>query len=128
MVLSSLTYLLLFMPCVLLGYRLMPAKARMPFLLAASLLFYGWGSPQWLLLLAWCVLISWGGVLLMDKAPKQRKLILAAIVLMDLAPLFWFKYIGFFQQTVKDLTGWDAGIRNPALPAGISFFTFQALS
>ena len=50
MVFSSLTYLLLFMPCVLLGYRLMPSKARMPFLLGASLLFYGWGSPAWLLL------------------------------------------------------------------------------
>ena len=72
MVFSSLTYLLLFMPCVLLGYRIIPAKARMPFLFAASLLFYGWGSPQWLLLLAWCILVSWGGVLLISRGSKKQ--------------------------------------------------------
>ncbi len=51
MVFSSFTFLLLFMPLVLLGYRFMPGKARMPFLFAASLLFYGWGSPMWLSLI-----------------------------------------------------------------------------
>ena len=128
MVFSSLTYLLLFMPCVLLGYRLMPSKARMPFLLGASLLFYGWGSPAWLLLLAWCILVSWGGVLLMSRFQSKRKLILILIIVLDLLPLFWFKYIGFIRDTVRDVTGWSLDIRNPVLPAGISFFTFQALS
>ena len=128
MVFSSLTYLLLFMPCVLLGYRLMPSKARMPFLLGASLLFYGWGSPAWLLLLAWCILVSWGGVLLMSRFQSKRKLILILIIVLDLLPLFWFKYIGFIRDTLRDVTGWSLDIRNPVLPAGISFFTFQALS
>ena len=128
MVFSSLTYLLLFMPCVLLGYRMIPSKARMPFLFGASLLFYGWGSPQWLLLLAWCILVSWGGVLLIDRGNRRRKWILVLIVVLDLLPLFWFKYFGFFNGVVEDLTGWKSGIRTPVLPAGISFFTFQALS
>ena len=128
MVFSSLTYLLLFMPCVLLGYRIIPAKARMPFLFAASLLFYGWGSPQWLLLLAWCILVSWGGVLLVSRGSKKRKWLLALIIVLDLLPLFWFKYFGFFRDAVRDLTGWEPGIPVPILPAGISFFTFQALS
>ena len=144
MVFSSLTYLLLFMPCVLLGYRLMPQKARMPFLLAASLLFYGWGSPRWLLLLAWCVLVSWGGTLLMTRGGKNRRVFLILIIILDLLPLFWFKYAGFFRDTIRDLTGWDGfaaadallerwfgrspGIKTPVLPAGISFFTFQAIS
>ena len=128
MVFSSLTYLLLFMPCVLLGYRIIPAKARMPFLFAASLLFYGWGSPQWLLLLAWCILVSWGGVLLINRGSRKRKWLLALIIVLDLLPLFWFKYFGFFRDVVQDLTGWKSGIKTPVLPAGISFFTFQALS
>ena len=128
MVFSSLTYLLLFMPCVLLGYRIIPAKARMPFLFAASLLFYGWGSPQWLLLLAWCILVSWGGVLLIGRGGRRRKWLLVLIIVLDLMPLFWFKYFGFFRDVVQDLTGWKTGIKTPILPAGISFFTFQALS
>ena len=128
MVFSSLTYLLLFMPCVLLGYRIVPAKARMPFLLAASLLFYGWGNPQWLLLLAWCMLVSWGGVLLINRGDKKRKWLLVLVIVLDLLPLFWFKYVGFFNEALQDLTGWKTGLRTPLLPAGISFFTFQALS
>ena len=128
MVFSSLTYLLLFMPCVLLGYRIIPAKARMPFLFAASLLFYGWGSPQWLLLLAWCILVSWGGVLLINRGSRKRKWLLTLVIVLDLLPLFWFKYFGFFRDVVQDLTGWKSGIKTPVLPAGISFFTFQALS
>jgi len=127
MVFSSLTFLLLFMPCVLLGYRFAPAKVRMPFLLAASLLFYGWGSPAWLLLLLWCVLVSWGGMLLVSRC-RFRRTLLVLIIILDLLPLFWFKYAGFFSSTIKDLTGWDTGLRSPVLPAGISFFTFQALS
>ena len=128
MVFSSLTYLLLFMPCVVLGYRFIPAKARMPFLFAASLLFYGWGNPQWLLLLAWCMLVSWGGVLLVNRGNKKRKWILVLVIVLDLLPLFWFKYAGFFNGAFQDLTGIRTGFRSPLLPAGISFFTFQALS
>ncbi len=128
MVFSSLTYLLLFMPCVLLGYRILPTKARMPFLFAASLLFYGWGNPKWLLLLGWCMLVSWGGVLLINRGNKRRKWLLILVIVLDLLPLFWFKYIGFFNDTLQSLTGWKTGLRTPLLPAGISFFTFQALS
>lgn len=128
MVFSSLTFLLLFMPCVLLGYRLMPDKARMPFLFAASLLFYGWGSPAWLLLLGWCILVSWGGTLLMTRGGKRRKAFLLLMILLDLAPLFWFKYAGFFRDTVTNLFGWEIRFQAPLLPAGISFFTFQAIS
>ena len=53
MVFCSFTFLLLFMPLVLLVHRALPEKAKRPFLFAASLLFYGWGNPVWLLLLFW---------------------------------------------------------------------------
>ncbi len=128
MVFSSLTFLLLFMPIVLLGNRFMPARARLPFLFAASLFFYGWGSPAWLLLLAWCILVSWGGVWLITRSPKRHKELLILIIVLDLIPLFWFKYSGFFSDVIRTLTGWKPELPTPVLPAGISFFTFQALS
>ena len=91
------------MPCVLLLYRALPARLRMPFLLAASLLFYGWGNPAWLLLIAWSMVLN-------------------------LLPLVWFKYSGFLVDTWNRVTGMKAAFDAPGLPAGISFFTFQAMS
>ncbi len=138
MVFSSFTFLLLFMPLTLLGCRLLPGKARMPFLFAASLLFYGWGSPLWLFLLFWCMLVSWAGTLLMMRGGRRRRWCLVLMIVLDLLPLFWFKYAGFFRDTVQALTGWNAfealsgllgtEVVTPILPAGISFFTFQAIS
>ena len=128
MVFSSFTFLLLFMPLVLLGYRLIPGRARMLFLFAASLLFYGWGSPLWLVLFGFCTLVSWGGTLLMTAGGKRRRWVLFIVVLLNLLPLFWFKYAAFFRDTIDALTGWRIEFDSPVLPAGISFFTFQAIS
>ena len=72
MIFSSFTFLLLFMPGVLLLYRVLPSRVRMPFLLAASLLFYGWGNPAWLLLIFFSMVLNWGGVLLMTRGGKNR--------------------------------------------------------
>lgn len=128
MVFSSFTFLLLFMPFVLLGYRLMPGRARMPFLFAASLLFYGWGSPVWLALFGFCMVVSWGGTLLMTAGGKRRRWILFLVIVLDLLPLFWYKYAAFFRDTLTSITGWKIPFDSPVLPAGISFFTFQAIS
>ena len=128
MVFSSFTFLLLFMPLVLLGYRLIPGRARMLFLFAASLLFYGWGSPLWLVLFGFCMLVSWCGTLLMTAGGKRRLWVLFVVVALDLLPLFWFKYAAFFRDTLASLTGWVIEFDSPVLPAGISFFVFQAIS
>ena len=71
MIFSSFTFLLLFMPCALLLYRVLPGRLRMPFLLAASLLFYGWGNPVWLLLILFSMVLNWGGVLLMTRGGRK---------------------------------------------------------
>ena len=65
MIFSSFTFLLFFMPLTILLYWVAPAKARMPLLFAASLLFYGWSNPLWLLLLAFSMVLNWGGAQLM---------------------------------------------------------------
>ena len=129
MIFSSFAFLLLFMPCVLLLYRVLPAGVRMPFLLAASLLFYGWGNPTWLLLIFFSMVLNWGGVLLMTRGGKKpSKAALAAMIVLNLLPLLWFKYAGFLADTWTRLTGIPLDFTAPGLPAGISFFTFQAMS
>ena len=129
MIFSSFTFLLLFMPCVLLLYRVLPARVRMPFLLAASLLFYGWGNPAWLLLIFFSMVLNWGGVLLMTRGGKKpSKAALAGMIVLNLLPLLWFKYAGFLADTWTRLTGIPLDFTAPGLPAGISFFTFQAMS
>lgn len=129
MIFSSFTFLLLFMPCVLLLYRVLPAGVRMPFLLAASLLFYGWGNPAWLLLILFSMVLNWGGVLLMTRGGKKpSKAALAGMIVLNLLPLLWFKYAGFLADTWTRLTRIPLDFTAPGLPAGISFFTFQAMS
>lgn len=129
MIFSSFTFLLLFMPCVLLLYRVLPAGVRMPFLLAASLLFYGWGNPAWLLLIFFSMVLNWGGVLLITRGEKKpSKAALAGMIVLNLLPLLWFKYAGFLADTWTRLTGIPLDFTAPGLPAGISFFTFQAMS
>ena len=128
MVFSSFTFLLLYMPCVLLGYQALPGRARMPFLLAASLLFYGWGNPAWLLLLFYAILLDWGGAMWMCRGGRRSRPVLVLLIVLNLLPLVWFKYAGFLRDTWNSLTGLTLSFPTPPLPAGISFFTFQAMS
>ena len=128
MVFSSFTFLLLFMPVVLLGSKALPRRARMAFLLAASLFFYGWGDPVWLLLLVWSMLLNYAGTLLMMRGEKKHRSVLIGLIVLNLLPLFWFKYAAFFRDTLRQWTGLQLRFDTPMLPAGISFFTFQAIS
>ena len=128
MIFSSFTFLLLFMPCVLLLYWVMPPRLRMPFLLAASLFFSGWGNPAYLLLILWTMLLNWGGVLLMTRKGTPSRLLLIVLLVLNVLPLIWFKYAGFLADNLGRLTGLRLVFAAPPLPPGISFFTFQALS
>ena len=128
MVFCSFTFLLLFMPAVLLGYRFLPAGARRLFLLAASLVFYGWGAPVWLILLLYVMFVDYAGALLVTRMQKGRKILFTALIILNLLPLAYFKYAGFIDDTVAAVTGAGFLKNSPILPAGISFFTFQGIS
>ena len=128
MVFCSFTFLLFFLPAVLLGYRFLPQKAKRPFLLLASLVFYGWGSPLWLFLLLYVMAVDYFGARLMDACPRGKKPLLIGLVTLNLLPLLYFKYAVFFRDTLAALTGVFISMESPVLPAGISFFTFQGLS
>jgi alginate O-acetyltransferase complex protein AlgI len=122
---SEPAFLFYFLPAILVLHSLAPRAARNPLLLAASLIFYAWGEPRHVLLLLVSIALNYvAGLGIAAAAGRGRsgRGALAAGVAGNLLLLGFFKYAGF----VGSLVG--LGFRGPALPIGISFFTFQALS
>ena len=101
MVFSSITFLLYFFPLVWVVYRLVPLRAKNAVLVAASLLFYAWGEPIYLLLMLVSIGMNYLFGRLMDRArtegmrPGLLRLHLALAVAANLGFLFFFKYAGF---------------------------------
>ena len=130
MVFSSSVFLLLFLPIVFIGNLLIKEQYSNYFLLLASLIFYAWGEPYLVLLMIISVILNWGiGIALCKTKDSIRKLFLVMGILCDLGILGYYKYAGFFAKTINSLIGKDfIPVLEIALPIGISFFTFQALS
>ena len=116
MLFSSLSFLFFYLPAVLAGNLLLPPRARLPFLFAASLLFYGWGEPGTVILMAVSILANYALTLAMASCPRRKKALLAFSITLQLAILGYFKYAGLI------IPGFQV-----ALPVGISFYTFQAI-
>ena len=125
MVFSSLTFLCLFLPCTFALYQLMPSlAAKNVLLVAASLVFYAYGEPIYIALMLASTLANWAFGL---KVTGNRPVLVAAVVL-NLALLGVFKYAGMAVETVNAIAGLALPMPQIALPLGISFYTFQALS
>jgi len=140
MVFNSLAFLLFF-PFVSVVYFFLTIRVAIRhkalsntlsqiFLLAASLFFYGYWNPAYLLLILISVVVTWASGLLMEgRNTGEKQLVIAASLIINLGILFFFKYYGFFTETVELLS--RGGIKFPSfnvlLPVGISFYTFQAL-
>jgi alginate O-acetyltransferase complex protein AlgI len=126
-----------FFPVVLaVSWALMPhPRAWKPFALAASYLFYAAADPKFCLLLAGVTLVNQAGAVGVQRATSDRvrNWIVAVTVALDLLALGFFKYYGFFVDGVARLLD-ELGLGAPlplltvALPVGLSFFTFQAIS
>ena len=133
MVFSSLLFLFRFLPVVLVLYFAVPRRWKNLVLLLVSLVFYAWGEPVYVLLMAVSIVVTWLGGLLVDRfknAGKSRaaKASLIVSVGIGLGFLIFFKYTGFLLRTVSSLSGWRGTIPAIALPIGISFYTFQTIS
>lgn len=134
MLFSSTTFLYLFLPAVLFCYYVLLKWSRRlqnVFLLAASLFFYAWGEPKFVLVMMASIAINWALGLVVHKLkdrPKAAKVMIAVDVLLNLGLLFVFKYLNFTAFIVGSILKFDPGIGRIALPIGISFFTFQAMS
>ena len=131
MVFSSEIFLFGFLPVTILGYYLINPGYRNIFLLIMSLAFYAWGEPKFFPVLVISILINYVFGLLVDKHRQKGyvKGILTLMVIFNLSIMFVFKYLDFTIANINRIAGSELlALRNIALPIGISFFTFQAMS
>ncbi len=130
MLFSSLPFLYWFLPCVLILYFLAPRRLKNSVLLLASLIFYGWGEPRYLLVMLASIVQGYGFGLLIGKhrGRPAAKTCLAASVTLSFAALAYFKYADFFIANFNALTGLYVPLLRLTLPVGISFYTFQIVS
>lgn len=131
MVFSSTIFLCIFLPLVLLGYYICPKRGRNLFLLIASLVFYAWGEPKYVFLMIFSIIINYIFGLLMEKYRKNSRrlrLMLVLSVVIDIGLLCVFKYTDFVISNINAAFGTGFDLLELALPIGISFYTFQAMS
>ncbi|GHU08147.1 alginate O-acetylation protein [Betaproteobacteria bacterium] len=131
MVFSTSIFLFFFLPLVILGYYVLKENYRIYFLLLASLFFYAWGEPRYVLVMLASIIINYVSGLLIHATFKKAwlsKFILVFAIACNLGILYYFKYLGFTLDTVNRILGTSLVYRDIVLPIGISFFIFQGMS
>ena len=129
---SSLIFLFLYLPIVILGYYMIPWKFRNLFLLLVNLVFYGWGEPVFILIMAISVVTNYICGLFIDKYRNNEhlsRMFVVVSVVISLGLLGIFKYTNFLTGLLRQIPFLSMLPKtNIALPIGISFYTFQAMS
>ena len=133
MVFSSLLFLFMYLPVVLLIYYATPLKYRNLFLFFANLVFYGWGEPVYVTLMLFSTIVDYTCGYMINKYRTKNKKIaktfLIASVVVNLSLLGFFKYAGFIANTLNVAIPFlNLPVIEVALPIGISFYTFQTMS
>lgn len=133
MVFSSLTFLLGFLPVVFLIYYLFPKSGRNTFLFLASLVFYAWGEPVYVILMLLSTAADYSFALYADHwnqkgdHRKARRAVYATVIF-NLGMLGFFKYTDFLIGNLNSLLGCQIPLLKLPLPIGISFYSFQTMS
>lgn len=132
MVFSSLLFVFLFFAVTMFVYCYVSTiRSKNLVLLVASLIFYAWGGPKYLILLLLMALISWFSALQIHRFRNNlllKRLCLFVGIFLQLALLGYFKYAGFILGNIQKITGFPEVIPEIVLPIGISFYTFQLIS
>lgn len=130
MVFSSTVFLFCFLPAVCLLYFLVHrcGSLRNYVLVLMSLFFYAWGEPKNIAVLLWICALSFVGGSLLGRLVHWRRTTLFVFLVLELGTLGVFKYTDFFLRNLGRLLQQDFLLPHIALPIGISFFTFQAVS
>ena len=130
MLFSSIPFLYYFLPIVLILYFIVPKAGKNAVLLLASLFFYAWGEPVYVVLMIASIIIGYISGLLIEafRARGLSKVFLVISIIINLGFLGYFKYADFFIENFNALTGLSVPLLRLALPIGISFYTFQILS
>jgi len=135
MLFNSYEFLFIFLPIVLLGFHLIGKqchhRAAIAWLVGASLFFYGWWNPAYLILILFSILFNYIiGISLCNTF--RHNLLSKAILIIGLATnllvLGYFKYANFFIDNLNNLTGNNLILQQVILPLAISFFTFQQIA
>jgi D-alanyl-lipoteichoic acid acyltransferase DltB (MBOAT superfamily) len=135
MLFNSYTFILLFLPIVLIGYFFLTKKRLIViskiWLILASLFFYGYWNPKYLPLLLLSIMLNFAvGSGLCNTQFKQKvhkKTILAIGIVLNLATLGYFKYMDFFIENVNNIFNLSLPMLKIVLPLAISFFTFTQI-
>ena len=132
MVFSSIVFIFYFLPVVLILYYTI-GKAHISIrnilLLTASIIFYAWGEPKNVILLIVSCIINWALAMIIEKWKNSAKLFVVITCIFNLGMLFLFKYWDFAMTNINAILGEEVlPLHHLALPIGISFFTFQAMS
>lgn len=132
MVFSSTIFICFFLPIVIIVYYALPNRFRNLFLLIASMFFYAWGEPKYVLIMLASIVGNYSfGIILHKVANKGnlcRKLLLVVSVIYNLMILFYFKYFIFSVEIVNEFLHANLTLPEIILPIGISFYTFQGMS
>lgn len=135
MVFSSIIFLFAFLPIVLTVYYVIKPQLRNIFLLIASLFFYYWGEPKFLIIMVasiiWNYICAIGLDFFIRRNSQSRfmeRLILFLGVGVNVGLLFYFKYFNFSIDLINDIFHTGLIVPEVVLPIGISFFTFQGIS
>lgn len=131
MVFSSIVFLFTFLPITLVLYYLVPGKIKNLVLLLCSLVFYAWGEPVYIVLMVISILLNYlNGIDLARKQGKKKAMrrSLAFAITVNVLILAFFKYYGFVVENLNVVLPVNIPVKSLAMPVGISFYTFQALS
>ena len=130
MLFSSVSFLYLFLPAVLILYFSAPRKLKNTVLLISSLFFYFMGEPVYIVLLLFSSVSDYIHSLLIERyrGTKKAKAFLISSIAINLLMLGMFKYTDFFIECINTVFKTQIPLLNIPLPIGISFFTFQTMS
>ena len=135
MVFSSPTFLYYFLPITLIVYFIIPLRKGSPrlrniALLVVSLVFYAWGEPKYVLLMAAQCVATWGFGLLISKRKNEKlaKIFMLISIVVSFSGLVFFKYANFFISNINRAFGSGVPLIKLLMPIGISFYTFQLVS
>ena len=126
MLFSSISFLYYFLPIFLVFYFISPKKMKNFILMISSLIFYAWGEPVFVFLMAGSILLGYISGIVIEKYKSKWLLFGSLLILFGL--LGYFKYANFFVAEFEHLTGISVHMKNVLLPVGISFYTFQIAS
>ncbi len=130
---STITFIFLLLPLSLILYFAVPKRLKNIALLLSSILFFAWGTPEYLILIACSIFFNYFTALELDahrenEQPQRARLVLIVSVALNVLLLGFFKYYGFLVENVNAVLGTSWEARTLPAPIGLSFYTFTLLS